>query len=80
LLNCPLLLQNLWWWHCERCKHEDRCKEPNALMLCKAYKQRNDQCKETNTMLWHKEIDVKTQVQSLDVNSNGEAQMRQKRA
>jgi hypothetical protein len=27
-------------------------------------------------MLWHKEIDVEVQVQSLDVNSNGEAQMK----
>jgi len=27
-------------------------------------------------MLWHKEIDIKVQVQNLDVNSNGEVQMR----
>ncbi len=52
----------------------------NTLMSCKAYKQRNDKCKETNTMLWHKDIDVEPQVQNLDVNSNGEAQMRHKRA
>jgi hypothetical protein len=52
----------------------------NALILCKAYKQRNDKCKETNTMLWHKKIDVETQLQSLDVNFKGEAQMRHKRA
>jgi hypothetical protein len=50
----------------------------SALMLCKAYKERNDKCKETNTMLWHKEIDVKVQVESSDVNSNDEAQMKYK--
>jgi len=50
----------------------------SALMLCKAYKERNDKYKETNTMLWHKEIDVKVQVESSDVNSNDEAQMKYK--
>jgi len=78
LLNCLLLLQNLWWLCCERCKHEDKYKEMNALMLCKAYKERNDKCKETSTMLWHKELDVKVQVESSDVNSNDEAQMKYK--
>jgi hypothetical protein len=29
-------------------------------------------------MLWHKERDVEVQVQSSDVNSNGEAQMKHK--
>jgi hypothetical protein len=52
----------------------------STLMLCKAYKQINDECKETNTTLWHKEIDVKVQVQSLDVNFNSEAQVKHKRA
>lgn len=52
----------------------------SALMLCKAYKQKSDKCKETNTMLWHKEIDIEAQVQSLDLNSNGKAQMRHKKA
>jgi hypothetical protein len=40
LLNCWLLLQNLWRWCCEKYRHKNnRCKETNVLMLWKQKRQ-----------------------------------------